>query len=260
MNIIHAPSPHFNERPTGIDTVIIHYTDMSSAEAALAWLRNPSSKVSAHYLIDEGGTVYRMVNEDKRAWHAGESYWQGRTNLNDCSIGIELANPGHSHGYTPFPEAQIESLIKLCLDLKTRWNIPSSRILGHSDIAPSRKQDPGHLLPWKRLAHEGLGMWPAPRQESHWGGILDILSQFGNEIGLLSHATFVFQRHFQPHKVPQEKKLMKMLSQIGYNIESPSHTILAFQRHFQPHKIDGIADQETYSLLHGLLKAQKMLI
>lgn len=256
MNLNKTPSPNFNERPSAIDAIIIHYTDMVSAEAALAWLINPSSQVSAHYLIDEEGKICQMVDEEHRAWHAGESYWQGRGNLNDCSIGIELANPGHSHGYTPFPEAQIASLIELCLDIKERWNIPSYRILGHSDIAPQRKQDPGHLFPWKQLATEGLGMWPSSEQ--------------------------VFNRHCEPSKKasqsrkPQKDwiatapsgprndddagKLMEVLSQLGYDITSPSHTLLAFQRHFQTHKIDGMADQETYALLQGLLKSQEMLI
>jgi len=258
MNIIEAPSPNFNDRPSAIDALIIHYTDMVSAEAALAWLINPASHVSAHYLIDEEGHVYRMVSEEHRAWHAGESYWQGCRNLNDRSIGIELANPGHSHGYQPFPEAQIQTLIKLCLDIKKRWNIPSSRILGHSDIAPQRKQDPGHLFPWESLAREGLGMWPVPLQEPQRGGLMDFLSQFVDGIDLLSHTALAFQRHFQSHKAPQERELMKMFSQLGYDITSPVHTLLAFQRHFQPHKVDGVADQETHALLHGLLKSQKM--
>lgn len=216
-----APSPNFNERPTAIDAIIIHYTDMLSAEAALAWLINPKSNVSAHYLIDEEGTIYQMVPEEKRAWHAGKSVWQGRSNVNDYSIGIELANPGHSHGYRPFPEAQINALITLCLDIKKRWNIPTNRILGHSDIAPERKQDPGHLFPWEKLALEGLGMWPV---EVH-----------------------------TPLN-PEDWTLNTGLSHLGYDITSPSHALLAFQRHFQPHKVDGIPNHETYALLQGLLK------
>jgi len=223
MKVLYS-SPNFNERSSPIDAVIIHYTDMISAEAALAWLTNPLSQVSAHYLIDEEGQVYQTVNQEKRAWHAGVSYWQGRANLNDCSIGIELANPGHSRGYTPFPDRQIDSLITLCLEIKKKWNIPRTRFLGHSDIAPQRKQDPGHLFPWERLAQEGLGLWPVPVSK------------------------------------PEESDLIKQLARIGYEITSPTHTILAFQRHFQPYKVDGIADQETYALAQGLLKAEKMLI
>jgi N-acetylmuramoyl-L-alanine amidase len=157
MNIIQTPSPNFNERPMAIDAIILHYTDMVSTEAALAWLINPASKVSAHYLISEEGTIYQMVKEEDRAWHAGVSYWQGQHNLNDSSIGIELANPGHTHGYQPFPDAQIEALIELCLEIQKRWSIPGNRILGHSDVAPGRKQDPGPLFPWERLARVGLG-------------------------------------------------------------------------------------------------------
>jgi N-acetylmuramoyl-L-alanine amidase len=228
MKITQTPSPNFNKRPLSIDSIIIHYTDMVSAEAALAWLINPISQVSAHYLIEESGQIYHMVGEEQRAWHAGESYWQGRSNLNDCSIGIELANPGHSHGYTPFPEAQISALVSLCLKIKKRWNIPKDRILGHSDIAPKRKQDPGHLFPWELLAKEGLGMWPGE-------GYLSRTELNLNLIPLL-------------------------LSTLGYDITSPPHALIAFQRHFQPHKMDGFANQETYTLLQGLLKSEDMLI
>lgn len=221
MPPIHSPSPNFNERHHTVDTILIHYTDMPTAEDALAWLTNPTAKVSAHYLIGENGKVYHMVSEELRAWHAGESYWQGCTDLNGCSIGIELANPGHSHGYVPFPEAQIESLIRLCQDIQGRWNIPRNRILGHSDVAPRRKQDPGHLFPWDTLAQEGLGLWPLQSYE---------------------------------HNSSDE---LLLLQQIGYETTSPSHSLLAFQRHFQPHKLDGVADDETFALLHGLLKASK---
>lgn len=223
MKIIKSLSPNFNERLTSIDMLLIHYTDMPTAEGALAWLTNPLSQVSAHYLIDEGGEIYQMIEEEKRAWHAGESFWQGRTDINSCSIGIELANPGHTHGYTPFPEIQIESLLKLAQNIKTRWNIPTSRILGHSDVAPRRKQDPSHLFPWKKLAQEGLGLWPSKTDEK-----CDDLS--------------------------------KGLSQIGYETLSLPKTVLAFQRHFQPHKIDGIPNEETCSLLQGLLSAHQKLI
>lgn len=223
MNIVKRLSPHFNERACPIDTLIIHYTDMVTAEEALAWLINPASQVSAHYLIDEDGHIYQMVEEVKRAWHAGESFWQGRTDINSCSIGIELANPGHSHGHTPFPEAQIDSLIRLACDIQSRWNIPASRILGHSDVAPRRKQDPGHLFPWRLLATENLGLWPLKSNK-------------------------------------QCDDVVKGLDQIGYETLSPPHALLAFQRHFQPHKIDGVVDTETLCLLQGLLDSQEKLI
>ncbi len=223
MKIIKIPVSHFNERTRPIDALIIHYTDMMEAAHALAWFENPASQVSAHYLIDEGGLVYQMVEEDKRAWHAGESFWQGQTDMNSCSIGIELANPGHSHGHTPFPEAQIEALLRLAAQITTRWAIPPARVLGHSDIAPRRKQDPGHLFPWKTLAQENLGLWPVKTN------------------------------------TPCDD-LLGGLTRIGYETVSPHHTLLAFQRHFQPHKIDGLADQETLCLLQGLLDVHKKLI
>lgn len=221
--ILYAPSPHFNERALPIDSILIHYTDMPTAEEALAWFCHPQSQVSAHYLIDETGKIYNLVEEEKRAWHGGESYWQGCTDLNSCSIGIELANPGHSHGYLPFPEAQIHALMRLCQDLKIRWNIPASRILGHSDVAPRRKQDPGHLFPWEKLAKEGLGLWPVGR-------------------------TY--------HKNSDVREALK---DIGYDPHSLSHALLAFQRHFQPHKVDGIADDETRLLLTALAGESSLL-
>jgi len=224
MKILKALSPHFNERTLPIDSIIIHYTDMPVVEEALAWFSNPVSQVSAHYVIGENGQIYQLVDENKRAWHAGESYWQGCTDLNSCSIGIELANPGHSYGHKPFPTAQIHALISLCKELCKRWNIPSSRVLGHSDVAPQRKQDPGHLFPWETLAKEGLGLWPGKEQ------------------------------------VSSEKELSILLSQIGYETLSLSHTLMAFQRHFQPHKVDGVADQETFALIQDLLKSQEKLI
>jgi len=234
MKIIKNPSPTYSERTLRIDSIIIHYTDMSSAEEALAWLSNPISQVSAHYLIDQTGQIFQLVDEDKRAWHAGESYWQGCIDLNSCSIGIELDNPGLEYGYKPFPLAQTHALMELCKEICKRWDIPPSRILGHSDIAPRRKQDPGHLFPWDELAQEGLGLWPSGSRKFMLPGLLSprpssILNSFNQE------------------------KLMAMLSQVGYETISPSDTVLAFQRHFQPHKVDGIADDETLSLLRNLL-------
>jgi len=217
MDITYTPSPHFNDRQSPIDALVVHYTDMESTQKALDWLIDPRSQVSAHYLISETGRIHALVEDSKRAWHAGESFWKGRTDINSCSLGIELSNPGHSHGYTPFPDAQINALIQLCLHLQARWNIPSSRILGHSDVAPHRKQDPGHLFPWNKLHHHGLGLWPSLPPAS------------------------------------RAQDLFKTLSTIGYDISSPEHAILAFQRHFQPHKLDGIPDTETLALAHGLL-------
>jgi N-acetylmuramoyl-L-alanine amidase len=224
MHFHKIPSTNFSERKSPIDMLVFHYTDMESTKAALSWMTNPAAEVSSHYLIDEVGEIYQLVEEEKKAWHAGESFWQGDTNLNNYSIGIELSNPGHSHGYQPFPEAQITALVTLSRDIQKRWSIPISRILGHSDIAPRRKQDPGHLFPWERLSHEGLGLWP------------------------------------EKVKPTPNLNVAESLAQIGYEITSLPQTILAFQRHYQPHKVDGIANEETLSLLQGLLSLQKKLI
>lgn len=249
MKILKASSPNFDERRLPIDSIIVHYTDMVTAEEALAWLSNPFSKVSSHYLIGENGKVYQLVDEDKRAWHAGESFWQGYTDLNSCSIGIELANPGHTHGYVPFPEAQIEALLRLCEDIRTRWDIPPARILGHSDVAPQRKQDPGHLFPWETLAKEGLGLWPTASHEHNNPGLLRSKAPHNDEPSVSVIASSCKERS-KPETVVNEA-----LTKIGYETISPTHTLLAFQRHFQPHKVDGIADKETISLLQSLLKA-----
>ena len=227
LNFHKAPSPHFNERALPLDSIILHYTDMPTTDEALAWLCHPTSQVSAHYLIDEAGKTYHLVEDERRAWHAGESFWQGCTDINSCSLGIELSNPGHSHGYQPFPEAQIDALLQLCEQLSTRWDIPKNRILGHSDIAPRRKQDPGHLFPWEVLAREGLGLWPSARPSV-----------------IANNDAFV----------------EKSLSTIGYETVSLPHTIRAFKRHFQPHQGDDRADEETHLLIQGLLDNLKMPI
>ncbi|MDI9636320.1 N-acetylmuramoyl-L-alanine amidase [Geitlerinema splendidum] len=227
LNFHKAPSPHFNERTLPLDSIILHYTDMPTADEALAWLCHPTSQVSAHYLIDEAGKTYQLVEDEKRAWHAGESFWQGCTNINSCSLGIELSNPGHSHGYQPFPEPQIEALLQLCEQLRTRWDIPKNRVLGHSDIAPRRKQDPGHLFPWEKLAREGLGLWPSERAS--------VIASNDN---------------------PVEKSL----ATIGYETVSLPHTLRAFKRHFQPHQGDDRVDEETHLLIQGLLDSLKMPI
>lgn len=162
LEIIERSSPNTNERPGGRapDMLILHYTGMESAEEALARLVDPNSKVSAHYLIDEDGTTYRLVDESQRAWHAGVAHWAGEDDINGCSIGIELQNPGHEFGYREFPEAQMAALAELAADIVARHAIPAHRILGHSDVAPGRKQDPGELFDWCGLAAKGIGLWP----------------------------------------------------------------------------------------------------
>lgn len=160
LPVIWRPSPNFNERPDGapIDMIVIHYTDMETGEAALSHMCSPDAKVSSHYMIEEDGRIFQLVEEEKRAWHAGVSAWRGRVNLNDYSIGIELCNPGHSHGYYPFPEAQMQALAALCKGIMARHPVPPENVVGHSDIAPGRKQDPGPLFDWEWLKRAGVGV------------------------------------------------------------------------------------------------------
>ncbi len=161
MNKIERPSPNHDDRGgAAIDMLVLHYTGMKTEEGALERLCDPAAKVSAHYTIGEDGTVYAHVPEARRAWHAGVSFWAGVTNVNARSIGIELVNPGHEYGYRAFPDAQIAALIILCHGILQRHPISPTRVLAHSDVAPARKEDPGELFPWERLAKAGIGLWP----------------------------------------------------------------------------------------------------
>jgi N-acetylmuramoyl-L-alanine amidase len=217
MRRVERPSPNHDARPDGaaIDMLVLHYTGMPSAEAALARLCDPAAKVSAHYTIDEEGVVYAHVPEARRAWHAGVSFWAGESNVNACSIGIELVNPGHEFGYLEFAPAQIAALITLCHGILLRHPIPSWRVLGHSDVAPARKDDPGELFPWQQLARAGIGLWP-DAMASDMGA--DALIRYG----------------YDPN-APQDK------------------VITAFQCHFRPGKLDGKWDNECAGLLTDLL-------
>lgn len=193
-------SPNFNDRSaeTTVDLLILHYTGMKSAQEALDRMCDPAVEVSAHYCIDLDGTVYRLVAEDKRAWHAGVSFWQGARNINDRSIGVELVNKGHEWGYHPFPEAQIRALIDLCQGILTRHQaITPARVIGHSDVAPARKQDPGELFPWQRLAQDhGIGIWPFPETKDAAG-----LARFGYDVSEYDAALLAWQRHFDPDAI-----------------------------------------------------------
>ena len=162
MDIIPAPSPNFNERAGPPDILLLHYTGMESGEAAIARLRDPEAKVSSHYVVEEDGRIFTLVAEERRAWHAGVSFWKGERDINGRSIGIEIVNPGHEFGYRPFPDAQIAAVIALATDIRTRWMIADGDIIGHSDVAPNRKIDPGELFPWKTLAQAGHGLWVEP--------------------------------------------------------------------------------------------------
>jgi len=236
MTPIAAPSPNFNARTAPPDMLILHYTGMPTGEAALARLRDPASEVSAHYMVETDGRVFALVPEERRAWHAGKSFWRGATDINSLSIGVEIVNPGHEFGYTPFPDAQIAAVIALLSDIRSRWTIPDERILGHSDVAPGRKEDPGELFPWKRLAEAGHGLWvePAPAP----GGPL----REGEE------GTGVFA-------------LQAGLTRLGYDC-APSgqyddwtRTVAhAFQAHWRPANVDGVADGETRARLMALLR------
>jgi N-acetylmuramoyl-L-alanine amidase len=222
------PSPNRDERPQGhpIDTLVIHYTGMRSAEEAINRLRDPEAKVSAHYLIDEDGRILRMVPEIDRAWHAGVSRWRGRGRINDTSIGIELVNPGHEFGYRPFPSPQMDSLIQLCRDVLKRHPIPARNVVGHADIAPTRKEDPGELFDWHALARAGVGLWPTRA----------LLALSARE---------------------DRENADRLLEHIGYDVTDRTAAVIAFQRHFRPDNIDGQVDMETMGLLLALASEVK---
>ena len=236
MTAIDAPSPNFDARKTPPDMVVLHYTGMPTGAEALARLRDPDAKVSAHYLIEEDGQLFRLVDEARRAWHAGVAFWKGERDINARSIGIELVNPGHEFGYRDFPSVQIEALIALLGDIRGRWSIPDNHILGHSDVAPERKQDPGERFPWKVLAKAGHGLWAEPPPAP------------GAPLGLGDEGTGVFA-------------LQAGLTRLGYDcapsgqFEARTSTVVtAFQRHWRPERVDGIADGETRARLVHLLR------
>ncbi len=187
---------------------MLHYTGMRSGAAALARLCDPAAKVSSHYVVEEDGTVFSLVDEGFRAWHAGVSYWRGISGLNDCSVGIEIVNPGHEFGYRGFPDVQMRSVLQLCLGILGRHEVPARNVVGHSDVAPDRKQDPGELFPWKWLAENGVGLWTDDMMAS--------------------------------------RDLMGDLAAIGYDTRLPAGKVItAFQRHFVPEWVTGDADDLT---------------
>lgn len=241
MQVIDAPSPNFDARTAPPDMIVLHYTGMESGEAALARLRDPDAKVSAHYLIEEDGRVFALVPEERRAWHAGVSFWSGERDLNGASIGVELVNPGHQFGYRDFPSAQIDALIGLLDDVRGRWSVPDARILAHSDVAPSRKQDPGELFPWERLAEAGHGLWVSPPASP------------GAPLARGDEGAGVFA-------------LQAGLTRLGYDCapadrfdEETAVVVAAFQRHWRPERVDGVADGDTRARLVHLLRATALL-
>jgi len=243
MKIVDHPSPNYNSRDGHeIDMLVLHYTGMASAAQALQRLCDPEAKVSSHYMIEEDGTVYRLVPEDMRAWHAGKSSWRGQDNINQRSIGIELVNPGHEFGYRPFPKAQMEAVATLCKDILTRYAIPARNVVGHSDVAPERKEDPGELFDWEWMAGQGIGIFPSP-----------LVGEGGakrRERGALKEDTFTKIPPL-PSPLPQGERGLFLY---GYDTTNLPKAILAFQRHFRPQLLTGQWDEECAVLLAALLK------
>ena len=203
--IIDAPSPNFDERGQAVSMVVLHYTGMEDAASAIARLRDPQARVSAHYVIAEDGQILRLVAEEMRAWHAGQSWWRGIRGVNSVSIGIEIVNPGHEFGYRPFTAQQMDALIPLLAGIASRHNVPPANVVGHSDVAPARKQDPGELFDWARLARHHLAI-PRPTRnlvDPHWtdGGFLLALERWGYDVRDGLAAAVAFQRRFRPELI-----------------------------------------------------------
>jgi N-acetylmuramoyl-L-alanine amidase len=219
--MIWTPSPNFGERTLPITTLVLHYTGMKSGAEAIAWLANPASKVSAHYVVDEDGQVIHMVREEQRAQHAGLSYWRGITDNNSASIGIEIVNPGHEWGYRPFPEEQMAALVPLVAEIVGTYGIHPRNVVGHSDVAPARKLDPGELFDWERLARLKLAV-PRPTKalvDPGW-----------------SDAAFLMA-----------------LERYGYGIAEGQPAVVAFQRRFRQENVDGLIDGQCRAILWSLL-------
>ncbi len=216
--------------------VVLHYTGMVDGASALARLRDPAAKVSSHYLVEEDGRVFRLVAEERRAWHAGVSCWRGERAVNGRSIGVEIVNPGHEHGYRPFPEPQVAAVIALVEAVRGRWSIPDRNLIAHSDVAPERKSDPGELFPWRRLSLAGHGLWAEPDPAP------------GPALGAGDGGLGVFA-------------LQAALTRLGYDLPpsgafDPATTavVTAFQRHWRPERVDGVADGDTRARLMALLR------
>ena len=215
MHPIQHKSPNFDKRESKINKIILHYTDMETADVSIKRLCDAEAKVSSHYLIDTDGTVHQMVDELDRAWHAGVSFWAEEEDINSSSIGIELQNKGQQHGYEDFYEAQIDSLIILMQNIKSRYKIVKQNVLAHSDISPERKIDPDHKFPWHKLA--------------------------ATELVIV------------PNEVDTDIELTDLLDMIGYNISNPVKAIEAFQRRYRPSKIDGKSDTQCQALAMGVI-------
>ncbi|TGY89999.1 N-acetylmuramoyl-L-alanine amidase [Marinicauda algicola] len=232
MKITETPSPNFNERKLPVSILVLHYTGMESGTAALDRLREREAGVSAHYMVEEDGEVFRLVAEDKRAWHAGVSAWRGIEDVNSASVGIEIVNGGHEFGLPPFPEAQIEAVIELCRDVMGRHGIAARDVVGHSDIAPARKADPGERFPWRHLAAAGVGLWPDPAGKD----VAELM-----RIGAIGDPVEALQLDLQAIGYA-----LTVDGEFGLAMEA---VVKAFQRRFRPEAIDGIVDGETAGLI-----------
>lgn len=236
-------SPNHGPRAGGRapDMLLLHYTGMQTAEAAIERLCDPAAQVSAHYVVLEDGGILGLVDEDRRAHHAGVSSWRGETDVNSLSIGVEIVNPGHEFGYRPFPPPQIAAVTALARAIIGRWRIPAARVLAHSDVAPRRKQDPGELFPWQSLAAAGVGVWPGTVAEAVDDGFVPLA------LGVAG---------------PPVRALQAMLADYGYGIalsgvydEETAAVVTALQRHFRPSRVDGTCDRATLEVLMRLMQA-----
>ena len=217
--LIQAPSPNHDSREgQAVDILLLHCTGMPNGEMALSRLRDPAAKVSAHYVVEEDGRVFHLVPEDRRAWHAGVSSWLGASNINQRSIGIEIVNPGHEFGYRAFPAAQMQAVLELSLGIIARHRIPAARVIGHSDVAPLRKEDPGELFDWQGLAAAGVGVWPSPKPVQ-WS----------------------------------DDAFFAALQRYGYDISDRAAATRAFCRHFRQARLSDVPDAELAAILNGLL-------
>jgi N-acetylmuramoyl-L-alanine amidase len=241
MATIIRPSPNHGERKGRVpDAIVLHYTGTPTGEEALRALCDPAKEVSAHYLVEENGQVFQLVPESRRAWHAGRSYWAGERDMNSVSIGIEIANPGHDGGTPPYPPKQIAAVIALCREICARRKIDPCRVLGHSDLAPDRKADPGEHFPWAALAEAGVGHYVVPSP----------IEADGPSFGRGDHGLEI-------------EALQSMLAIYGYGLNitglygtKTETTVVAFQRHFRQARVDGIADRSTRETLRSLLASR----
>lgn len=240
LAFIERPSPNTDARRGLPDLILLHYTGMQSGEAAIERLCDPEARVSAHYVVEEDGRIFRLAPEARRCWHAGKSWWKGETDVNAVSIGVEIVNPGHEFGYRPFPDAQIEAVIALVGDIRSRWDVPDARIIGHSDVAPTRKTDPGELFPWKTLAEAGHGLWFEPA--------LERIAALGPPLGPGDEGLGVHVLQAGLHRLGYEP------APSGVYDEDTRITVEAFQRHWRPAQVDGIADGDTRARLMGVLQ------